>query len=56
MYLGFCASYLSMLVILTLLWVGFTGVCFAVGEGGLGWNGSNYPPLCVKPVRFMLES
>ena len=56
MYLGFCASYLSLLFILRLLWVGFIGICFTVGEGGLGWNESNYPRLCVKLVRFMLES
>ena len=38
--------------ILTLIWVGFLGVCFQVGMGG---GGENYLP-CLKLVRVMLET
>ena len=36
--------------LLTLIWMGFLGVRFEVGEGG----GKNTP--CLKPVRIMLET
>ena len=37
--------------VLTLIWVGFLGVRFEVGEG----RGGKITP-CLKPVRIMLEA